>query len=74
LRDVVYPDAGIDQRKAIAGLDQQTVTNHARPLKNPAGAVHQTPPDRTHGAGVEMMNAHGETFPESRFSLPLANP
>jgi hypothetical protein len=64
--DVVHSDAGIDEGKTIGGLDQQTMTNHSRPLEHAAGAVHETPPDRTHGAGVEMMNAHGQPFPGNR--------
>ena len=56
--DVVEAKAGIDKRETIIGLDQQAVTDHARPLKETAGAVHQTPPDRAHGAGIEMMDAH----------------
>ena len=60
LGDVVEPDAGIDERKAVDGLDQQAVAHHPRPLEEAAGAVHQTPPDRAHGAGVEVMDAHDE--------------
>jgi hypothetical protein len=56
--DVVEAKAGIDKRETIIGLDQKAVANHARPLEQAAGAVHQTPPDRAHGAGVEMMDAH----------------
>jgi hypothetical protein len=66
LRDVVDSDAGVDEGKTIVGLDQQTVTNHSRPLEHAAGAVHKTPPDRTHGAGVEMKNVQCGPFSEIR--------
>jgi len=58
--DIVEPDAGVDQRQPVIGLDQQAVAHHSRPLKNTAGAVHQPTADRAHGAGVEMMDAHDE--------------
>jgi hypothetical protein len=62
LRDVAKANAGVDQRQAVIGLDQQAVTHQTRPLEDAAGAVHQTPPDRTHGAGVEVMDLHDEPF------------
>jgi hypothetical protein len=70
LCDIVQPDAGIDQCKAVVGLDQQTVTDHSGTLEDAAGAVHETASDRAHGAGVEMMNSHNVPFRE-RLSLPL---
>ena len=56
--DIVQSDAGIDQRQPVIGLDQQAMADHPRPLEDAAGAVHQPPADRAHGAGVEMMDAH----------------
>jgi hypothetical protein len=38
------------------------VANHPRPLPDAARAVHETPPDRAHGAGVEMVDAHCENL------------
>lgn len=74
LRDVVEPDPGIDQCKTVVGLDQQTVTNHPRSLEDAAGAVHETPPDRAHGAGVEMMDVHDKPFQETGACLPSFQP
>jgi hypothetical protein len=48
------------------GLDQQAMTHHARTLENAAGAVHQAPADRAHGAGVEMMDTHDDVSFEVR--------
>jgi hypothetical protein len=64
--DIVEADAGIGQRQPVIGLDQQTMAHHAGALENAAGAVHQAPADRTHGAGVEMMDAHDEVSFEVR--------
>ena len=64
--NVVQSDAGIDQRQPVIGLDQQTMTHHARALENAAGAVHQAPADRAHGAGVEMVDAHDDVSFEVR--------
>ena len=74
LRDVIEPDAGIDKCKTVVGLDQQTVTNHPRSLEDAAGAVHETPPDRAHGAGVEVMDAHDKPFHETRACLSSFHP
>jgi hypothetical protein len=74
LRDIIESDAGIDKRKTVVGLDQQTVTNHPRSLENAAGAVHETPPDRAHGAGVEMMDVHDKPFQETGACLPSFQP
>jgi hypothetical protein len=60
LRDIIEPKAGVDKRETIVGLDQQTVANHPCPLPDTARAIHETPPDRAHGAGVEMVDAHCE--------------
>jgi hypothetical protein len=38
------------------------VANHARVFEQAAGTGHQTTPDRAHGAGVEVMDAHDEPF------------
>jgi len=74
LCDVIEPDAGIDKCKTVVGLDQQTVTNHPRSLEDAAGAVHETPPDRAHGAGVEMVDAHDKPFQETDACLPSPQP
>src|SRR5260370_1123158 len=74
LRDVVQTDAGVDKCKTVVGLDQQTMTNHPRPLKDAARAVHETPPDRAHSAGVEMVDAHDKPSPEIRACLPFFQP
>jgi hypothetical protein len=58
LRDIVEPKAGVDKSETVVGLDQQTVANHPRPLPDTARTIHETPPDRAHRAGVEMMDAH----------------
>ena len=60
------PDTGIDQRETVIGLDQQTMTDHPRALEDAAGAVHEAPADRTHGAGVEMVDAHDKPLARSR--------
>jgi hypothetical protein len=74
LRDIIEPDAGIDQCKTIVGLDQQTVTNHPRSLEDAAGAIHETSSDRAHGAGVEMMDLHDKPFHETGACLPSFQP
>jgi len=62
LRDVVEPNAGIDQRETSLVSTHRRDRPMARPLKQAAGAVHKTSSDRTHGAGVEMMDAHDGPF------------
>ncbi len=74
LRDIIEPNTGIDQCKTVVGLDQQTVTNHPGSLEDAAGAVHEPPPDRAHGAGVEMMNLHDKPFHETGACLPSFQP
>ena len=72
VRDIVEPDAGIDQHQAVRGLDQEAMTHHPGALKDAAGAVHQPPADRAHGAGIEMVDAHDMPSAELGPCLPSA--
>jgi hypothetical protein len=46
------------------------MADHPRPLKDTAGAVHQTLADRAHGAGVEVVDVHEKTLLEAGPCLP----
>src|SRR5664279_1815719 len=62
LRDIAQSNAGINEDQPLAGLDQETMTNQPRALEQPAGPVDGASPDRTHRAGIEMMDVHDSSL------------
>jgi hypothetical protein len=58
LVDILNPEPGIDQHKAMIALDQQAMAAHGRGRKRAAGAAEQLAAPRAKRPAIEVMDTH----------------